>query len=132
LSDFEPLTNGTWSQQHRPGGTNAGLHCINSMVTTCADTRGNPQAIRPIPECAVMPRLASLRLAPKIGLSIALFLLPVTLILVLLASLQNKYIEFASLEVVGTRALAVLGNLQAGVDRGRAKPARDLRWLPRR
>jgi len=79
-----------------------------------------------------MPRLASLRLAPKIGLSIALFLLPVTLILVLLASLQNKYIEFASLEVVGTRALAVLGNLQAGVDRGRAKPARDLRWLPRR
>jgi hypothetical protein len=57
-----------------------------------------------------------LRLAPKIGLSIALFLLPITLILVLLAGVQNKHITFASMKVAGTRALAVVGNLQAGVD----------------
>ncbi|WP_104518681.1 methyl-accepting chemotaxis protein [Rhodopila globiformis] len=64
-----------------------------------------------------MPSLASLRLAPKIGLSIALFLLPIALILALLASGQNKDIAFASMEVSGARALAVLGGIQAGIDR---------------
>ena len=60
--------------------------------------------------------VSSLRLGPKIGLSIALFVLPVALILVLLAAAQNKDIEFATREVAGTRALATLGDIQAGID----------------
>jgi methyl-accepting chemotaxis protein len=57
-----------------------------------------------------------LRLGPKIGLSIGLFVLPVALILVLLASGQNKDIDFATKEVAGTRALEVLGDIQARAD----------------
>jgi methyl-accepting chemotaxis protein len=64
----------------------------------------------------VLQFASSLRLGPKIGLSISLFLLPVTLILVLLASVQNKDIDFATKEVAGTRALAALGAIQAKAD----------------
>nr|WP_294507560.1 methyl-accepting chemotaxis protein [uncultured Rhodopila sp.] len=60
--------------------------------------------------------LSSLRLGPKIGLSIGLFVLPVALILVLLAIGQNKDIDFATKEVAGTRALAAVGEVQAGAD----------------
>nr|WP_294521876.1 methyl-accepting chemotaxis protein [uncultured Rhodopila sp.] len=60
--------------------------------------------------------LSSLRLGPKIGLSIGLFVLPVALILILLAANQNKDIEFATKEVAGTRALAVLSAVQAEAD----------------
>jgi methyl-accepting chemotaxis protein len=59
---------------------------------------------------------SSLRLGPKIGLSISLFILPIALILVLLAAGQNKDIDFATKEVAGTRALAVLGDIQAATD----------------
>ncbi len=59
---------------------------------------------------------SSLRLGPRIGLSISLFLLPVALILVLLATMQNKDIGFATKEVAGTRALAALGAIQAKAD----------------
>jgi methyl-accepting chemotaxis protein len=65
----------------------------------------------------VLPIASSLRLGPKIGLSIMLFLLPVALILVLLASAQNKDIGFAEKEVAGTRALTILGGIQAAADR---------------
>lgn len=45
-----------------------------------------------------------------------MFLLPIGLILVLLAQVQNKDIDFATSEVAGTRALAALGTLQAATD----------------
>jgi hypothetical protein len=65
----------------------------------------------------VLQFASSLRLGPNIGLSISLFLLPVSLILVLLAGVQNKDIEFATKEVAGTPALAALHAIQAKADR---------------
>jgi methyl-accepting chemotaxis protein len=63
-----------------------------------------------------------LRLGPKIGLSIGLFVMPVALILVLLAAGQNKDIDFATREVAGTRALAILGGIQSEADAALLSP----------
>ena len=60
---------------------------------------------------------ASFRLGQKIAWSIALFVLPVGLILYLLVSGQNRDIDFASREIYGTRALSALGALQAAAER---------------
>ncbi len=68
----------------------------------------------------------SLRLAHKIGLSTALFLAPLALVLYLLVQGQNKDIVFAAREVAGTQALATLSGWQIAADRallGGAAPA---------
>jgi hypothetical protein len=67
---------------------------------------------------------SSFRLGPKIGLSIALFGLPIALILYLLVSAQNKDIGFATQEVEGTRALGVLAQIQASTDHALLSGAR--------
>jgi len=59
---------------------------------------------------------AALRLGPKICMSIALFVLPVALILYLLVSSQNQDVDFANKEVEGTRALSALGAMQAATE----------------
>jgi methyl-accepting chemotaxis protein len=54
----------------------------------------------------------SMQLAPKIGISTSLFLLPCALILFMLVGSQNKEIDFALNEVAGTEVLATLGEWQ--------------------
>jgi methyl-accepting chemotaxis protein len=61
--------------------------------------------------------LLQLRLAPRIGAAIALFLLPVLLILAFLVSGQNTNITFAAREVAGTQALAALFPTQLAMER---------------
>ena len=60
---------------------------------------------------------ASLGLGQKIGWSLALFVLPMGLILYLLVAAQNRDIGFASREVHGVRALSALNELQAVAER---------------
>jgi methyl-accepting chemotaxis protein len=60
--------------------------------------------------------LGGLRIGQRIGLAMALFVLPVAVVLVLLVQGQNKDIGFAAKEVAGTGALRALGGMQLAAD----------------
>ena len=67
-------------------------------------------------EAGLLGMLGGLRIGQRIGLAMALFVLPLAVVLVLLVQGQNKDIGFAAKEVAGTGALRALGGMQLAAD----------------